>query len=91
MSKNVLWVSQDTRQRVNIAKALAGAKTQDDVINDALDALKVLGDYMGFSPDTSDEDAIAAYRTNHPEAGALEIIRTGGAVLAREKGGDDER
>ena len=38
--KNVLNVSSDTRKRVNIIKALGDYRTQDDVIQAALDLLE---------------------------------------------------
>lgn len=38
--KTVLFVSEETRQRVNIIKAKAGYKTQDEVIKAALYALE---------------------------------------------------
>ena len=45
------------------------------------------GDYTGYSPDTTDDGAMAAFLVKHPEeiGAALETIRTGGCVLIQRR------
>ncbi len=44
------------------------------------------GDYMGFTPDTTDDDAaVATFRAKHPDVAEIEIRRDDASVQVRAK------
>lgn len=48
------------------------------------------GDYMGFTPDATDDDAATAFREKYPDVAEVEIHRDDASVQVRPKQEDTD-